>query len=539
MRLLRSLALLVLAASSLPADNKPERLEWFRDQGFGLFIHWSFDVSLGSDISHTLVGASPDYVKRFYETLPGQFNPKKFDPEEWARLAKLAGMKYVVFTAKHHSGFCMFNTKTTSLNVMNTPYGADITARIIDAFRKQGLAVGLYISPDDFHWFSRNGLPIARPPAPRTTTKELPALMEYGKSQVRELLTNYGKIDMFFIDGPADGLREQAWETQPDIVVTRGAMETPEQHIPGIPMDQAWEACLTMGTQWPHKPLDERKSPAELIHTLIEIRAKGGNLLLNIGPRPDGALDLEEEARLRVLALWNFVNQESIEGVRPWVITNEQDIWFTKKKNEPTVYAFLTHAQSKFGDQKTVTLRSVRSTARTRVDVLGQSGEILEYRPDIVPKTTWKQDAEGLHISFTQAQRLYTDRRWPYPVVLKITNSEPALSPPQVAVTGSRWDAAANIWVLEGRLDRLGDAPGVEVGFQYRPRNGLTDMYEKTEPWRDLPLQRQTRAGSFSARLPNIRRDQDYEFRALVKHPLLTMYSAEQPLDPAKAVRLH
>lgn len=523
----------LLAASAFSA-NRPERLEWFRDQGFGLFIHWGVDVTLGSVISHSLVGASPDYVRRYFDTLPRYFNPKKFEPREWAALAKLAGMKYVVLTAKHHSGFCLFNTKTTDFSVIHTPYGKDITAQIVQAFREQGIAIGFYISPDDFHWFYRNNYPIARPPAPRTTTREIPALMEYGKAQVRELLTNYGKVDVFFIDGPADGLREQAWETQPEVVVTRGAMDTPEQHVPGIPADQAWEACITIGSAWQHKPSDVPKSATELIETLIEIRAKGGNLLLNVGPRPDGELSRDEEGRLREIALWNFVNQESVEAVRPWVITNEQNIWFTRKKNEPTVYAFVTKAPWRLGERRTITLRSVRATDQTQVRILGQSGEILEYRPDIVPKTTWKQDSTGLHITAINAQRMYDDRRWPNPVVFQITNCRPALAPPQVITRGARWDASAGAWVLEGELRNLGDADAVEVGFQYRPRKGLTDLYEKTEPWRDLPLRSQASTGVFTAPLPGANPEQDYEFRAVVKHPLITMYGAEKPVNPAR-----
>jgi alpha-L-fucosidase len=191
------------------------------------------------------------------------------------------------------------------------------------------------------------------------------------------------------------------------------------------------------------------------------------------------------------------------------------------------------------GDQRTVTLRSVRSTARTQVSVLGQTGEILEYRPDVKPAATWTQDGRGLQIRMTHAQRLYNDRRWPQPVVLKITHAEPALQPPQVLTRGARWDDAAGAWVLEGETRTLGDAASVQVGFQYRPRKGLTDLYEKTEPWRDLPLQSQAAAGVFSARLPGAGRDQDYEFRALVRHPLLTLYAAERPLDPSRAVRLH
>src|SRR5213593_4847721 len=142
---MRRFAALILIATACLAANRPERLEWFRDQGFGMFIHWGVDVTLGSVISHSLVGASPDYVRRYFETLPRYFNPARFDPREWADLAKLAGMKYVVFTAKHHSGFCMFQTKTTSFNVINSPYGRDIAAQVVQAFREQGIAVGFYI----------------------------------------------------------------------------------------------------------------------------------------------------------------------------------------------------------------------------------------------------------------------------------------------------------------------------------------------------------------------------------------------------------
>jgi len=118
--------------SDSPADkpaNKPQRLEWFEDQALGMFIHWSVDSQLGSVISHSMVGASDNYLKRFVNELPKTFYPTKFDPDEWARLAKLAGMKYVVFTTKHHSGFCMYDTKTTDFNVMNTPYAATLPAK--------------------------------------------------------------------------------------------------------------------------------------------------------------------------------------------------------------------------------------------------------------------------------------------------------------------------------------------------------------------------------------------------------------------------
>ena len=500
--------------------NRPAREERLRDLGFGMFIHWSVDVNLGSVISHSLVGADKAYVERYFDFLARYLTAKKFDAREWASLAKLAGMKYVVFTTKHHSGFCWWDTKTTPFNVMNTPLKRDVVREVVEGFRAEGLAVGFYISPDDFWWFHKNGYPIARPPAAMTTTREIPALKSYGQAQVRELLTNYGKIDFLFIDGPAHGLREEAWRLQPDIVVTRGAIETPEQHVPGIPSDTAWEACITIGDAWQHKPADAPKPSKALIETLVEIRAKGGNLLLNAGPRPDGEIAQGEEARLRDIALWSFVNGEALDAVRPWIITNEGDTWFTKHKWQNTVYAFVTRNPWKLGERREIVLKSVRATAGTRVSVLGQSGEILEYRPDVKPETVFEQTPQGLKISAMTAQRMYDDRRWDKPVVLKITNAEAALEPPLVmtlAPAGGR---------LRGELLALGDAREVEAGFEVRPRKGLTDMYEKTEPWRQLPMVKRSAAGVFEAAAPA----GDMEYRAVVKHPLLTLYGQERPV---------
>ena len=523
-----SLASLLLAASLFAQTaNHSDRLEWFRDQGFGLFIHWGVDSQLGSVISHSLVGASDDYVQRYFTQLPQTFNPHNFDPGDWAVLARLAGIRYVMFTAKHHSGFCMFDTATTDFGIQHTPFHLDITREVLDAFRKQGIAPGLYFSPDDFHWLHQHGITIDRN-VPEVSPENIPALLAYDQAQIRELLTHYGPISAIFFDGPAGGLRELAWKLQPDTVVTRGALETPEQYVPGIPLKGAWEANLTMGTQWQYKPTNETyKSGTQLIKTLVETRAKGGNLLLNIGPKPDGTLPIEQESRLREIALWMFINGESIYSVRPWVITNEGDIWFTKKKDTDTVYAIVAPAERwKYGEWNDITLHSIRASGKTQISVLGQSDKILEYRPGFVPKTTWHQESDGLHIRAMHAQRIYNNRDWPNPIVLKITDAQAAMTPPVVETTTAQWSSAAKTATLHASLRNLGNASSVQVGFQFQHIRGL-DVDERSESWHDTPLRPMTAPGDFSAIVTGWRPGDSYAFRAVVQHPLVTIYGAD------------
>lgn len=412
--------------------NNPQRLDWFGRLGYGLFIHWGIDGQIGTVISHSLVGASDDYVNRYYEELPKTFSPRNFDASEWARLARVAGIKYVVFTAKHHSGFCMFDTETTGLNIMNTPYGKDITKEVVDAFRAQGIAIGLYFSPDDFYFLHKAGIPISRNIGTSAMPENNPALLEYDKRQLHELLTNYGKIDILFLDGmgdnPGQGLTSYAWSIAPDIVITRGAMVTPEISpstsviLPDSVQAHVWEACFTMGTSWQYKPTNEHyRSGTDLINNLIEVRAENGNMLLNVGPTPDGRIPQEQEDRLREIGTWLFINGESVYNSRPWVVTHNGDIWFTTSADSTAIYAFVTRSPWQWGTEKTLTLPNVGATSKTSVQVLGQNDEVLEYHPDIVPKTSWENTSAGLRITAWRAQRIYNDMKWPNPVVLKIT----------------------------------------------------------------------------------------------------------------------
>ena len=536
----RTLALLVslLIAPILSAQestnpeigslNQPERLEWFRDQGFGLFIHWSVDSQLGVVISHSLVGASPDYTNRFFSELPATFNPRQFHPEDWATLAHLAGVRYMMFTTKHHSGFAMWETQTTPFGIMSTPFHRDITKDVFEAFRAQGIATGVYYSPDDFWWLHEHKISIERH-TEQVQPRNNPELMQYDQAQVQELLTRYSKIDAIFLDGEPNGLRELAWKINPQIIVTRGAIKTPELTIPGMPIPGPWETCMTMGIGWQYQPQNENyKSGGELIRMLIQTRAKGGNFLLNVGPKPNGELPIEEEERLREIALWMFVNSESIYGVRPWVITNEGDVWFTKKKDSSALYAIVESDKPwPRATWKEFILHSVRATEKTAISVLGQNDKVVEYHPEITPKSTFHQEKDGLHIRVMAAQRLQDNFRWPNPTVIKLTNVEPALAPPRVeTLKAARVGSSAT---LEGKLDEMGDSTSLEANFEYRPILG-EDVNSRSSAWIATPTEVLLKPGPFSAKITNLNPGGTYEFRAVIHHPLLNLYGQEQAL---------
>jgi len=504
--------------------NRKDRLEWFQDQGFGLFIHWNIDCQIGSVISHSLVGASEDFCKRYFEDLPKTFNPRQFQPGDWADLAKLAGIRYVVLTTKHHAGFCLWHTDTTGFNISNTPFRRDIVGEVFDAFRSRGIATGVYLSPDDFHWLWENKIPIQRG-IDAVQPSANPGLLDLDRRQIRELLTKYGPVSMVFFDGQADGLRELAWQLQPDTVVTRGAIPTPEQNVPGIALPGPWESCITMGHGWGYQStLEKYKSAGDCIDLLIETRAKGGNLLLNVGPKPDGTLPAEQEERLREIALWMFVNHECIHGVRPWVITHEGDVWFTKAKEADTLYVIVKNRGDwSNGAWKEITLRSVRCTEQTEASVLGQNDSCLEYRPEVTPKTTFHQESDGLHVRAMQTQRLRDDRYWPNPVVIKLTHVKPAFTPPNVETLEVKPDSAGNDVLCKGVLSGPGSSEVVEVAFEYRDITGL-DVHDRPNNWTQTKAPGPLQNGEFSCMVKGLASQHRYEFRAVGRHPILPVY---------------
>lgn len=409
---------------SLGIGNDKEQQEQFKDMALGMFIHWGLDSMIGSVISHWMIGADEKIVDDFIEEMPKNFEPYEFDARKIARLARQAGMKYGVFTAKHHTGFCMYNTKTTDFSVKNTPLKRDFTKEFFEAFREYGIEPGLYFSPLDFYWCRKNDKKLEFL-TPHVLPKNNPGLMEYNKEQVNELLSNYGDIYCMFFDGPPEQLREMVWKKNKKTLVTRGEMETPEQNMPENMIGGTWEACYTIGDGWSYKPTNETyKTGNKLIKMLIEIRAKGGNLLLNVAIDPDGKIPTEQERLLRELGLFMFFNSEAIYKVRPWSIQNDGDsIWYTKAKDEDAVYAYIMDGW-KYGleGRKWVTLPSVQISENTEVTMVGQN-DILEHKPGVDTKMRFHQDECGLHVSAVRCYRPYDNRQWNNPVVLKITGA--------------------------------------------------------------------------------------------------------------------
>lgn len=404
--------------------NDPTRTAWFQDLGLGLFVHWGLDVQYGTVISHWMCGADTRLVDRFIAEGPGTLEAPDFDAGAIARLARLAGMRYLVFTTKHHSGFCWWPTATTGFQVGATPLARDVTGELIAACRRQGLAYGHYFSPYDLWWCrqQRKALHFA---TPEVVPANNPGLMAHNRAQVRELLTTYGPIDLMFFDGPPEVLRDDVWDLQPNCLVTRGAMATPEQHLPEHDPAGPWEYCVTIGDGWSYKPTnDTTKSGGDLIRLLIETRARGGNLLLNITPDSRGRVPVEQERMLEELGTWMFFNSEAIHGVRPWVVRQEPGVRYTGRTEadgSTTVYAFLD-AGWPYGERREIVLGGVATGPASIVEIVGQNGQVLEHDPDREVRTRWTQE-DRLHISAVCCYRPYDNRRWANPVALRITNA--------------------------------------------------------------------------------------------------------------------
>lgn len=362
-----------------------EHLEWFMDQKLGLMMHWAPGCQLGTYESwplsdgdgawsqEDLTWADLETCKRQYREANRTFNPIKFDPAGWASLAAECGFKYLLFTTKHHDGFCMYDTATTDYKItaedcpFHTHRDADIAGALFREFRKQGLGISVYFSKPDwsseYYWAPQFG------PAPdRNVNYEIrqhPELWEkfvvFTHRQLLELCGNYGKVDVLWLDGGwvrPDNLgqdirlneivEEIRSTTQPHLIVSDrtcgGAYEnfiTPEKTVPAHALSVPWETCTTVGKKFSFHYTDTFKSGHQLVLLLLEVVSKGGNLALNVAPQPDGQLPAPAVHSLRDMGAWLKVFGDGIYGTRIYAPYFGKGLFYTRK--ESAIYVFFAY----------------------------------------------------------------------------------------------------------------------------------------------------------------------------------------------------
>ena len=428
-----------------PADPLvQQKLSQWQDIKFGLLMHWGTYSQWGIVESWSIcpedVGWAQrkgPYAKNYfeylqaYQNLQTSFNPVQFNPEKWALAAKEAGMKYVVFTTKHHDGFCMFDTKETDYKITSakTAFSSDsrsnITKEVFNAFRNNGFMIGAYFSKPD--WHNENYWWPYLPPKDRNVNYDPTqhpdrwnAFKDFTYNQIKELMTGYGSVDILWLDGgwvrPFSSIDTSVdWQKsipynqdinmkriatmarsyQPGLLVVdrtvTGEYEnyvTPEQQVPAQPLTEPWESCLTMGGSWSYVPNDTYKPSYELIGLLLKIVSRGGNLLLNIGPSPQGDFADTAYSRLKEIGAWMKINAEGIYNSKPVSPYSCGNVFLTQSKDEKSIYAFYLSGREDVQLMQQVTINKLAVKPTSKIVLLGSQQPLK-----------WKQDGNNLIIT--------------------------------------------------------------------------------------------------------------------------------------------
>ncbi|MCU0453451.1 MAG: alpha-L-fucosidase [Bacteroidetes bacterium] len=457
-------AMISLAQAQSPAGYVPVedplvrvKLERFQDWKFGLMLHWGTYSQWGIVESWSLCPEDEGWCERkgpfaddyaayvkAYEGLKTSFYPVKFDPVRWAAAAHDAGMRYVVFTTKHHDGFCMFDTKETDYKATDAGCAfsahpkANIAKELFGAFRERGLGIGAYFSKPDWHsddyWWRRF------PPFDRNVNYDITKYPErwesfkrFTSNQIRELMTEYGSIDILWLDGgwvqpmtatsPRWGkvpthqdidmptIAAMARSHQPGLIIVDRAVEgpyqnyiTPEHQVPDSALGVPWETCMPMATSWSYVPSDIYRPSRTLVHLLVDIVAKGGNFLLNVGPGPDGTLDDTAYARLRDLGDWMKVNGGAIYGTRTIPPYKDGQVAYTRGVNG-VVNAIYLAREDESSPPESITIPSFIPANGSEVRMLG-----------VQEPLRWEKRGKGCVVQVPEVARRHPPSRWAWVV---------------------------------------------------------------------------------------------------------------------------
>jgi alpha-L-fucosidase len=424
-------------------DVFDDRMQWWRDARFGMFIHWGAYAVPAGVYEDEPVGGIGEWIMNTaqipipeYEAFVGQFNPVQFDAEEWVRIAKDAGMKYIIITSKHHDGFGLWDSNMSEYDIMDAaPFKRDVLQELADAAEKAGIRLGFYHSIMDWHHPDAQA---PHYPTYNTREKSNPDFSRYVetylKPQVKELVDNYDPAVLWF-DGEwiPEWTHEMGLELysfvrslKPDILINNrvdkgrqgmqgmtrtdqryaGDFGTPEQEILEGTSALDWESCMTMNDTWGYKSADDNwKSAETLIHNLVDISAKGGNYLLNVGPTAEGLIPPPSVERLAEMGDWMDVNAEAIYGSRPWVHYKDGDAVRYTHTGGDHVYAVSLGWP---GDQ--LTLHHVKPEAGSQIYLLGYD----------LPLAWSFDDADGLTITLPEVLHDEAQRPCKYAYAFKI-----------------------------------------------------------------------------------------------------------------------
>lgn len=509
------------AGSTETKAQRDQRMQWWREARFGMFIHWGVYSVPAGNWNGKVTGGAGEWIMNnlripvdTYAEYTKQFNPVKFNAETWVKTAKQAGMKYIVITSKHHEGFAMFKSSATSYNIVDaTPYHHDPLKDLAKACERYGIRLGFYYSQAQ-DWHHAGGAASGGHWDPKQDGDMTEYIKKIAVPQVKEILSNYGKISVLWWDTPVDMTKERAdllmqpLKLQPGIIMNNrlgggyeGDTETPEQFIPatGYP-GRDWESCMTMNDTWGYKSMDYNfKSVPTLLHNLIDIASKGGNYLLNVGPKSDGTFPEESVERLKAMGDWMKINGESIYKTSPSLF--DSLTWgrsTTKRLGSKTTLYFHVFDWPENGEllipglANKVSKVSLVQTGARLASVAAPSGLTIK-----VPKSAPDRISSTIKVELVGAPLIYRSPKivtpasefvnsiafnWeaPEPVRFTVDGSDPTPASPlfvhPIQISASATVKAAGFVgsrqvtpIVSQRLDKVMPIPAVEV----QPKPGL------------------------------------------------------------------